>query len=427
MFYLCGQGKTLIKMIINYFKKAKEVFFLMAILFLPIYQTINHWFFAGFMLVSFCLFFLDKKVFSSLRPFRFLVLAVGSFFILKIFGLYNAIDLKHGVKELTRTLPFLLYPIFILSFKTQIKDFSKFEKKVFYALVYGSVVTAIICWTNIIISLKPNDIAANTLFGWKKSGSYLTQILNLHPPYLGLLLVASIVFLFKEIFYNQQISRKKKNFNIAIVLFLFVFLFNITARNSLFFLVLLSFVFLIYTKRWKLLLIPVLSLIISIIVIVNHPSQYYRLKMYDMLGMSKNDEFKDKRFSRLAASWEVFKTSPIIGVGTGNDQKLRKEQYQLNNDTVAFEKSLNAHNQLFEYLAKHGLIGGSVFIGVNLFFLIFLIRNKQYFYVILLGNILIATLTESIFFRVLGIQFYAILITMGILAVSAFQENIKRE
>ncbi|MDC9724099.1 MAG: O-antigen ligase family protein [Urechidicola sp.] len=409
---------------INYkLANIKERLFLLGVFSLPIYQTINHWFFASFMVVSFILFFLDKKTFASLKSFKFLILAVGSFFILKIFGLYNAIDFKHGIKELTRTLTFLLYPIFILSFKTQIKDFSKFENKVFYALVYGSVVTAIICWTNVIVSLKPDDIAANTFFGWKKSGSYLTQILNLHPPYLGLLLVASIVFLFKEVFYTIQITNKKKYLNVSIAIFLLIFLFNITARNSLFFLVLLSFVFLIYTKRWKLLLVPVLSLIISIIVIVNHPSQYYRIKMYDMLGMSKNDEFKDKRFSRLAASWNVFKTNPIIGVGAGNVQKLRNEQYQLKNDTIALKKSLNAHNQLFEYLAKHGLIGGGIFIGVNLFFLGYLLRNKQYFYIILLSNVLIATLTESIFFRVLGIQFYAILISMGILAASAFQEK----
>lgn len=405
--------------------KAKEAFFLMAIFFLPVYQTINHWFFAGFMVVSFILFFIDRKAFISLKSFRFLILAIASFFLLKVFGLFNAMDFKYGIKELTRALPFILYPLSIISFKNQIVDFEKFEKKVFYALVYGCTITAVICWTNVILSLKQDNIAANTFFGWKKSGSYLTQILNLHPPYLGVLLVASIVFLLKEVFYNFQITNQKKYRNGFIVLFLGVFLFNITARNSLFFLVLLSFLFLIYTKRWKLLLIPILSLSIATLVIVNHPSQYYRIKMYDMLGMSKSDEFKDKRFTRLSASWEVFKTNPIIGVGIGNDQKLRNEQYQLNNDTIALEKNLNAHNQLFEYLAKHGLIGGFVFIGVNLFFLIYFIRNKQFFYIILLCNVLIATLSESIFFRVLGIQFYSILISMGLLAVSAFQENKK--
>ena len=50
--------------------------------------------------------------------------------------------------------------------------------------------------------------------------------------------------------------------------------------------------------------------------------------------------------------------------------------------------------------------------------LITLIKNKQYFYLILLGNILIATLTESIFERVLGIQYYAILISVSVLAIS---------
>ena len=353
--------------ITNLLRKGKEYGFLLGILTLPVYQTINHWFFGLFMATSILLLFFDREAFSLLKKYKYLVLLISSFFFLKVFGLLNASPFKYGQKEMVRALPFLLYSIGILTFSFSKDEFRNFERKLFYALTIGCVITAVICWTNIILTLKPDDIPANQLFGWKKSGIYLTRILELHPPYLGMLIVASLLFLSKEMMFNKSVTKTNKYLIVFVCVFLFVFLFNITARNAMIFLVLSSIAFLIYTKRWKMLIIPVLAVIIANIIIINHPSKYYRIKMYDMLGLTKSDNV-DGRFKRLSYSFQVFKSSPIYGVGSGNDNKLRIEEYSKNGDVVAAKRGLNAHNQFFEYLVAFGLIGGLLFVLVNTYF-----------------------------------------------------------
>jgi len=305
-------------------------------------------------------------------------------------------------------------------------NFKLFEKRVFYGLVLGCLTTAVICWTNILFTLNQSDLPENTFFGWKKSGIYLTEILDLHPPYLGLLLVAAILFLLKEIFYDSKISRLYLCINSIAALILFAFLFNITARNSLLFLICFLLVFTFYKRLWKLLLIQLVLAAILTLVVINHPSQYYRLKLYYMLGLSDNS-VKDKRFERLKASYTVFKSSPIVGVGPGHDINKKIEQYSLMKDEIAVKNRLNSHNQLFEYLAVSGIIGGIVFLGVNIYLFIFLYRSKEYFYLILLTSFLLATLTESTFERILGIQFYCIIIALGLLSRESHQLQLKTQ
>jgi hypothetical protein len=406
--------------------KIKEALFLLGIMTLPVYQTINHWFFGGFLGISLLILIFDRSALESLTKQWLVIIVVSALFFLKVIGIFNAVTYDYGVNESVRALPFLIYPIAILSFRWTNDSFKIFERKVFYALTIGCIITAIICWGNVLISLNANDIPANRFFGWKKSGIHLTKVLDMHPPYLGMLIVGSIIFLFKEVFFNKLISLKLKWINSILALFLFIFLFNITARNIMFFLMLLSIGFLVYKKYWKLILIPVIAFVVLNLIIINHPSKYYRIKMYEMIGLTKSDNV-DRRFSRLEASFEVFKTSPIFGVGMGNDHELRVNQYEKMNDQIAANKRLNSHNQLFEYLVSFGLIGALIFIAVNLFLIRFLYRNGQYFYLILLCSVLMATLTESTFERVLGIQYFSIIAAMAALAIASNKTENKKD
>ena len=188
-----------------------------------------------------------------------------------------------------------------------------------------------------------------------------------------------------------------------------------TARNALFFLLLTAVLFFIYNKKWKLLVSLILICFLGVLVIVNHPSQYYRLKMYHMLGLSDNEDVKDLRFQRLKASFSVFEKSPIIGVGLGRDIEMKIEEYKLIGDEIAVKKRLNSHNQFFEYLSAYGLLGGIIFITAILYSFYFLFKAKQYFYLLLFLNIVVSTLTESTFERALGIQYYSLIIALTLL------------
>lgn len=392
----------------------KENLLLLGVFTLPINQTLNHWFFGTFIFLSFLGFLLDKEARINLKSISFnLLLISAGFFLLRLFTLLYTPDFNLGTKELIRSLPFVLYPIGILTFRNQKDiDYKIFEQRVFWALSIGCLITAIICWGNVIVNMEASPIPANKFFGWKKSGSYLTALLDLHPPYLGMLIFGSIIFLFKEIFSNENLSKYKQVLIYCIILVLLVFLFNITARNTLFFLLTIGLGVFIYKKQWKLLISTILLLSTAIFLILNHPSQYYRLKMYHMLGLSDNDKFQDKRFERLIASYNVFKQNPFFGVGLGKDLEFKIQEYENMGDNVAVKKRLNSHNQFFEYLAAYGIIGGLVFVTGVLSLILFLLSNKYYFYLLLFLNIIFASITESIFERALGIQYFALLVSL---------------
>lgn len=399
----------------------KEKLFLLAVLALPIHKTLNHWFFGGFLLVSFSLLFIEKRIYKLVKSYGLLFALIASFFFIKVFGVFTALNQDYWLKEVVRSLPFLLYPIAIVSFKHDNFVFKHFEKRVFYALVIGCLITAMICWGNVFLVLELNDKPANTFFGWKRSGIFLTRILDIHPPYLGLMIVASILFLLKELFYDN-LTKQKTWLNVTITIILFVFLLNLTARNAIIFLVSFCILFLAYKKYWKLLLIPLVSIFLFNILILNHPSEFYRIKMHEMLGLTDSKKV-DGRFERLTYSYNVFKSNKVFGVGLGNDNELRIKEYTRNNDIIAATKRLNSHNQFFEYLVAFGVVGGLLFLFFILFFARFFYINNLYIYLILFCNIIIATLTESIFERVLGIQYVTLICSLGILAKISFEKK----
>jgi O-antigen ligase len=399
--------------------KIQRILFLLAIFFLPIFQTINHWFFGAFMAISGFILITQKKQRELVSSNKFFLLAISILFLIKVISMFHAFTFNYGLKEVTRALPFILYPVAILSLKQDSFQFKDFEKNVFYALILGCLITALICWGNVIFSLKPDDIPANQIFGWKKSGSYLTGILDLHPPYLGLLLVASILFLLNQLYYSPKKNLTFNYIKLLFVIILIVFLFNITARNAFFYLCFTVFGFLIYNKKWKLLLAPTILFLFFNLIIINHPSKYYRLKMYDMLGITNKTELKDKRFNRLEASYNAFKLNPVFGVGAGYDHEVRMEEYKRLNFIEAYKGRHNSHNQFFEYLVSDGIFGATLFLFVICFWVCFLFKNHEYFYLLLVCNIIFASLTESVFERVLGVQYFSLIIGLALLAFNS--------
>ncbi len=388
----------------------KEILFLLGVFFLPINQIINHWFFGLFIAISLIkIGFYPKQIFkkSLLKPLLFIS---GLFFLIRLISIFHTSDFDLSIKEVTRALPFILYPLAITSIGVNKGfEYSNFYRKVFYTLTFGCITSAVICWGNILMNLEKNAPPMNQLFGWKKSGSYLTEIIDIHPPYLGMLIVSVIIFIGSEFFQNKVLILRDKILLITLVLFLGLFLFNLTARNALFFIGLVALIFFIKEKQHKSLIALLIVAVLAVVVIIKHPSEYYRLKMYHMLGLSKKEDVEDLRFKRLKASYEVFKTAPIIGVGIRTDREMKIEQYKLMDDNIAVKKELNSHNQFFEYLATYGIIGASIFLFVICYGLWFLYKNQYLFYLIIYLNIIVASITESIFQRVLGIQYYSLI------------------
>lgn len=158
----------------------------------------------------------------------------------------------------------------------------------------------------------------------------------------------------------------------------------------------------------------------------NVKHNYLRDRLFNSLNMfEKKTQFskKDDRFNRLAASYEVFLKSPLVGYGTAGESKYRREIFKKNRDNIAYKENYNAHNQFFEYLSTYGIIGGVaylVFFG-GLFHLVF--KQKSGYFLYLVTGVFLACITESIFERSNGVVYMAVLIGL-LLSFSCQKQRI---
>jgi len=354
-----------------------------------------------------CLFLAVKyKLIRFLQSNIILLLIPSTLFLLKLFGISYANSIDLGVKEATRAIPFLVLPF---SFLVLSKLFNlKLTFLIFKALVLGCLMAIIICWYNAITAVLMNNEPISNLLGWKRSNEYLTRIIDIHPPYLGFLLLTSILFLFKEYVYRKT-NKQIQYLAIFLISLFTVFTFHLVARNTIIMLFLFFSGFLLYSRNWKYLILPLLFVVPFFCFVLNQESDYLKRKYFKMLNLN-NDEIGDKRLSRLDASWEVFLNNPIIGPGIGNDDVLRQGQYKIKGYKLAYEKKLNAHNQFFEYLSTFGIVGLTIFLFVLYFFIKTSFENKNYFMLALLMVFLMACMTESVLERELGIKYLSLIL-----------------
>ncbi|TYC15658.1 O-antigen ligase family protein [Bizionia gelidisalsuginis] len=372
---------------------------------LPLIEHVNTWFIIAIAIFSIFIAAKYKLKFFSKSNIVLLLISSG-LFLIKLVGISYASDLDKGINETVRALPLLALPFSFLVLSVIYRG--KVAFLVFNSLVMGCLIAVTICWYNAITAVLMNNEPISNLLGWKRSNEYLTRIIDIHPPYLGFLLLTSILFLFKEYVYRKT-NKRIKYLAIFLISLFTVFTFHLVARNTIITLFIFFAGFLLYSRNWKYLILPLLFVVPFSGFVLNQESDYLKRKYFKMLNLN-NDEIGDKRISRLDASWEVFLNNPIVGPGIGNDDLLRQEQYKIHGYKLAYEKKLNAHNQFFEYLSTFGVLGLIIFLFVLYFFIKTSLENKNYFMLALLMLFLMACMTESVLERELGIKYFSLIL-----------------
>ncbi|WCO01638.1 O-antigen ligase family protein [Psychroserpens ponticola] len=393
------------------FKYSIEEFLLMVfVLTLPINENVNTWFLISVTAVTLYKVY-QLKLKSYVKENSLLLFIPAFLFILKLIGLIYAEDAGKAFEQAIRLLTLLFLPL-VLIVLSKISS-KNIENLVFKALILGCSIAIVICWTNSISAVIRNNEPLLNVLEWKRSNEFLTRIIDIHPPYLGLMLVASILYLFSNYIYNKQNSFKKTVASITGLVFL-LFLFNLAARNSLLSLLILSIIFFVYKKNWKVILGLLTIIILTSILVTTSLSNddrtsFIERKFYTTLNLY-DEEFGDKRFQRLDATFEAFKQNIIFGSGTGYDNNIRKAYYKKTNQMNAYAESHNAHNQFVEYLGAYGLLGFFTFLYVLFFVFRKAVVKNQSFYIVLLTLFSLACLTESLLERELGIKYFSLLI-----------------
>ncbi|MFD2822498.1 O-antigen ligase family protein [Lacinutrix iliipiscaria] len=354
------------------------------------------------LLVCAVVIFIKQKKLTNQSSYLYLVLIPALLIIPRLIGIITG-DFDIAIKELIRALPLILIPLlFILS-----ASLNNLEKYFYYGLALGLVLFMIICECHIIYAMIKGNEPLEYFFRWRHLNINFAKPLDQHPPYIGIL----IMWVFIKTLFNTYLN---KRISYTLLVLLSFLLFQLLARNAIIILLIVVFVYALKRKKIKqLLLVGSLGLALLMIALF-HPHQYLREKIvYKLNPFDK--KHKDYRITRLDASIEVFKKAPVFGVGPNNDNDLRKIEYKKMHDYTAFERNYNSHNQFFEYLVSHGIIGLLCFITLLFILIKMTTKNKDYINLLLIMCFIVSCLTESVLERTLGVKYFSILIAFILL------------
>ena len=368
------------------------LFYLM-IFTLPMYTKINN-----ILLVIFIIFgFLDiittrKKV--NLKVFLLNGWPVLVFFCLAAFAAFRNFDFQ-VFKYLENHWSLIFVPFIIL---TNRKEFLSRQNHVFLSLLWGTVLTLLICNINHVVQMFKAGLPMMEWYGKGFNSHNFTEIADTHPAYLSLFVITSILFLIQ----NDKLHNNSKTI-ISIVLFLG--LFQLTSKLG--FLLSFSFLFYVVVHRFKKQsqksTILVFGLIISFAVFLTLGGKYMKGSMFFV-----NNVLDEKRIERWEVSYEIFQENPLTGVGYREIDEIRRNKYHEKKYSLAAANELNAHNQFLEYLSINGFFGG-FFYAISLGFLFLLsVQKKDYLFAFIFFVFVLANLTESMMVRIKGIEYFTV-------------------
>ena len=381
----------------------EEYAFYLAVFTLPVFIRINN-----FLLVAWILLCVSEILFISRKWNLKRILVFGwpilAFFVLSLLGAFRTLDFG-TLKYLENDLALLFVPVLILA---KAESFNERRRMAFLSLVWGTAVTLVVyIAASLYIAFKEGRWI-QTLGEAENLAPKFIATLDIHPAYLALFVVTSILFLIQD----KGVRKAPKYFAIA---FFLLGLFQLTSKIALLLFVLFIFYVLVTTIKnntYQKLVLAV-GILFSTLVFWFFGSQYMNGTMF-----SVDSVLDKKRIERWEVSYQIFKEDPLFGVGFEKIDQVRKEKYSLGGYDLAEENDLNAHNQFFEYLSVNGAIGGFVYVIALGFLFLISSYTKDHLFSFIFFVFILANLTESMMVRIQGIAYFAIFASLAMASAS---------
>lgn len=370
-------------------------------------HNFNNWILGLCYFVIVLNYILDKNRFSFgfLKNKNWLLISV--FFVITLFGMIYSDNIAEANKDIIRTIPMLVTPILFFSIKG---FYNKYSKLLAYGLILGCLSAALVCWLNVAQTMYLNNEPISYLFRHRHLNHQLTEVIDVHASYMSLFVITSISI----IIYNyKELSNRTKKLGLTLLVLFIIFLFMLLARALLIFFLISAFVYLVFNANWRgiLISIAVVGVFFTIVIKVDDQYDYLRNKLFEQIPLI-GDNNRFSRFDRLKATKYMFLENPLLGVGTADAQFYRQQFYAETNDTIAYNRKFNAHNQFFEYLDQFGIIGGLAFVLFFIYTFKLAYSNKDYLLIYLTLLFFVANLTESMLQRTHGIVYFSVVFSV---------------
>jgi O-antigen ligase len=297
-------------------------------------------------------FTLREKSLFRFRGMDFLVALPFLNYLILIVGLITTSDYIMGFKSLETKIPLLFFPLIFFSGH----DFLQHIRKNIALLTYATAISLICVYVLVYVFVHPPEDAAGYSF---KS---LAGVINVHPGYFSLYVgFAIIVF----VLHWQSFDKPVKVIVAFAIVFLFVFNLLLVARMPMIGLMISLLIYLIYGKKYKLMLLIVATVVLFILSVgYRNPDWSQRIigpaKMIINGDLEQLQFFAYDRMQETTCTFELFfnKGYLFTGYGTGDDKTELLRCYAGHGYDWIRSQQYNAHNQYFQSTLQNGLISG---------------------------------------------------------------------
>lgn len=298
-----------------------------------------------------------------------------------------------------------------------------------FVISCASTIVLLFCialYTLIRVDLPVSHLFSSAFFNHKFSAP-----IDIHAGYLSMYISLSLIYLL------TRLSTKVISHKIVLVITLFILMVGLlflASRNILIYtviIILLFYPFFYVKRRIRFFIISLFLISIGSIFITSNQflRKRFSISLVEDINFNKtklNIEEIEPRSQRWLLGIELFKASPLIGHGTGEEIKQLKKGYEQKGFAISYLNNYNVHNQYLSILIKHGVLGLTLFLFAFYYYFKISFRSKHFMYFVFLFGICFAFITENVLDSNKGIFFFALFNTLFGYTILA-SENIKKD
>jgi O-antigen ligase len=328
-----------------------------------------------------------------------------SLFLLHLLGLLYTSNFTYALKDLKIKLPIFFLPIvFITSPSLSIKEFRSILKVLLITALLSSIY-------GMYYYLRYFQV---TFFELREMSQFISHIrlslLNTIAAFAAFYLLAKN---------NWRKFSYTNLYYLMAGIWLFIFNGIMGARMGLvvfFILLLLGSIFLVirHKKIWLaavllglMIALPILSYLTLPSIKMRTHEVVYELQSYQ-LNQDPNGKSIAQRFVYWNIAWDIFKTAPVMGIGTGDVADAFNSYYLANPNLLQQQYQHRAHNQWLTILLTFGILGLILFMLVVFYPLFYKRKYLDYFYIVFFIAFALSLLTEDTLETQAGVTFYAL-------------------
>ncbi len=338
--------------------------------------------------------------------------SISLIFFIPFVGILNSENLPYWLERIRIKLPFLLLP---LAFYFLPRFNKKDLLKIFYFLIAFLFITCIAVLFNYYSNFEEFNLLV-------ERGKHIPVPRN-HVRF-SLLLAISILLGFNIVLSKAIIKWNVERYVILFMsLFLFTTLHILSVKSGLLILyvgLLVAVIrYVILEKKYLFGLLGLLFLMCIPVLVYNFvPSFQNKINYFNydvqayLKGNTDNQRSDTGRLRSIKIGYDVFKTSPIVGVGPGD---LKKEVYAVyDKDYPKAYKKVMPHNQFLSVAAGSGLIGLAVFLAALFYPLLYQKNWKDRFLLVFFISIVLSFLVENTIGNSTGVGIHAFFVLLMI-------------